>query len=35
LTVERKAQDILLEKLNWNISVIQLKWMTCLLFVDW
>jgi len=33
--VERKAQDILIEKLQWNISIIKLPWMKDLLFADW
>ena len=35
LIVERKAQDVLLEKLNWNIAVIQLPWISKLLFTEW
>ncbi len=35
LIVERKPQDILLEKLNWNISVIKFPWKKDLLMVDW
>ncbi|MBL7966284.1 MAG: hypothetical protein JNK09_04745 [Prolixibacteraceae bacterium] len=35
LYVERKAQDILLESLEWNISIVKLPWMTELLFVEW
>ena len=35
LIVERKAQDVLLEKLNWNISIIKLVWKNELLFVEW
>jgi len=35
LIIERKTQDILLDKLGWNISVIKLKWLTEMLFVDW
>jgi hypothetical protein len=35
LIVERKAQDVLLEKLNWNISVIKLPWISNILFTEW
>ncbi len=35
LIVERKAQDILLEKLNWNISIVKFLWNKELLFVEW
>lgn len=35
LIVERKAQDLLLAKLNWSISVIKLSWLEPLLFVEW
>ncbi|MCY1718973.1 contractile injection system tape measure protein [Prolixibacteraceae bacterium Z1-6] len=35
LIVERKVQDILLDKLQWNISLIKLPWKDDLLFVEW
>lgn len=35
LIVERKAQDVLLEKLNWNISIVKFPWNKELLFVEW
>jgi hypothetical protein len=35
LIVERKAQDILLESLQWNISIVKLPWKDDLLFVEW
>lgn len=35
LLVERKTQDILLERINWNISVVKLPWMKHLLHVEW
>ena len=35
LIIERKAQDILLNKLQWNISIVKLPWFTDLLFVEW
>ena len=35
LIVERKAQDILLERLSWNIAVIKLPWISNILFTEW
>lgn len=35
LTVEQKAFDILLEKLPWGFSTIQLPWMNNIISVDW
>jgi hypothetical protein len=35
LTIERKAQDILLEKLNYPISIIKLPWKKERLHVEW
>ncbi|MFV0591127.1 MAG: contractile injection system tape measure protein [Draconibacterium sp.] len=35
LIVERKAQDILLDKLPWGVSIIKLPWRGQLLFVEW
>ncbi len=35
LIVERKVQDILLDKLQWNISIVKLPWKDDLLFVEW
>lgn len=35
LIVERKAQDVLLDKLNWNISLVKVPWRKELLFVEW
>ena len=35
LMVERKAQDVLLENLQWNISVVKMPWSKKLLFVEW
>jgi len=35
LYVERKAQDVLLDKLQWNISIVKLPWMNDLLYVEW
>ncbi len=35
LTVERKTQDILLEKLAWGISLVKLPWKEKFIFVNW
>ncbi|CAL2082337.1 conserved hypothetical protein [Tenacibaculum sp. 190524A05c] len=35
ITIERKTQDILLDKLPWNYSLCKLPWMKTLLFTDW
>jgi len=35
LIVERKAQDVLLENLQWNISVVKMPWSKSMLFVEW
>lgn len=35
LIVERKAQDVLLERINWNIAVIKLPWIEKILFTEW
>lgn len=35
LIVERKAQDILLDKLNWSISVVKIPWIDALIYVEW
>jgi len=35
LNVERKAFDILLDKLPWSISVVKLPWMNDFIFVEW
>lgn len=35
LIVERKAQDILLEKLNWSLSLVKIPFRKELLFIDW
>lgn len=35
LVFDRKAQDILLEKLPWNLGVVKVDWMKDLLFVEW
>lgn len=35
LIVERRTQDILLDNLSWNLSLVQLPWIKELIFVDW
>lgn len=35
LYVEQKAQDILLDKLPWNLSLVKLPWMKEMLRVEW
>ncbi len=35
LTVERKTQDILLEKLGWGIGFVKLRWQDQFIFINW
>lgn len=35
LTIERKAQDILLDKLAWGIGLFKLPWQEKFIFVNW
>ncbi len=35
LTVERKTQDILLEKLGWGIGFVKLPWHEQFIFINW
>ena len=35
LNVERKTQDILLDKLTWGISFVKLPWQKKFIFVNW
>ncbi len=35
LTVERKAFDVLLDKLPWGFSAVRLPWMESVLHVNW
>lgn len=35
LQVDKKAQDVLLERIPWGFSVIRLPWMKDMLFVEW
>lgn len=33
--IERKTQDILLDKLSWNLSIIKLAWKKRIIYVNW
>lgn len=35
LTIERKTQDLLLEKIPWNINIIKIPWMEKLIYTQW
>ncbi|AOC97065.1 hypothetical protein BB050_03987 [Flavobacterium anhuiense] len=35
ITMDRKTQDILLDKLNWNLSIIKLAWKKRIIYVNW
>ncbi|WGH74154.1 contractile injection system tape measure protein [Tenacibaculum tangerinum] len=35
IIVESKTQDILLQKLHWNISMIKLPWIPSIVFIEW
>ncbi|WP_348799264.1 contractile injection system tape measure protein [Flavobacterium adhaerens] len=35
LSVEKKTQDILLNKIPWNISVVKIPWIEKLIYTDW
>jgi len=35
LNVERRAHDLLLEQIPWNISIVRLPWMARPLFIEW
>ncbi|WP_299260781.1 contractile injection system tape measure protein [uncultured Aquimarina sp.] len=35
IIVARKTQDILLEKLPWNLTIIKFPWVNRLIFVEW
>lgn len=35
ILVERKTQDILLDKIPWNLGVVKLAWKNKVIFVDW
>jgi hypothetical protein len=35
LTIEKRAQDILLDRLPWGVGVIRMPWMKKMLYVNW
>ncbi len=35
LVFDRKAQDILLDKLPWNLGIVKIDWREDLLFIEW
>ena len=35
LTIERRAQDVLLARLPWGCGVVALPWLTDRMFVRW
>ncbi len=35
LQIERKSQDLLLDRLPWSISVVKLPWMEGMMMVEW
>ncbi|MEZ0128446.1 contractile injection system tape measure protein [Flavobacterium sp. LBUM151] len=35
ILVERKTQDILLDKIPWNLGIVKLAWKNKVIFVDW
>ncbi|MDI1257359.1 MAG: contractile injection system tape measure protein [Flavobacterium sp.] len=35
LTVERKTQDILLDKLSWGLGLVKLSWHETFIYVNW
>ncbi len=35
ILVERKTQDILLDKISWNLGVVKLAWKNKVIFVEW
>lgn len=35
ILVERKTQDILLDKISWNLGIVKLVWKNKVIFVDW
>ncbi len=35
IIVERKAQDVLLDNIPWNIHLIKLPWHKKVVFVEW
>jgi len=35
ITMERKTQDVLLDKLSWNLSIVKLAWKKRIIYVNW
>jgi hypothetical protein len=35
IVVERKTQDVLLDNLSWNISIVKLAWQKRIIYIDW
>ena len=35
LFIERKTQDILLDKIPWNISIVKIPWIDKLMYTQW
>jgi hypothetical protein len=35
IIIERKTQDILLDNLSWNISIVKLAWKKRIIYTDW
>lgn len=35
LTIERKTQDILLDKIPWNISIVKIPWIEKIMYTEW
>jgi hypothetical protein len=35
LTIERKTQDLLLEKIPWNINIVKIPWIEKLIYTQW
>lgn len=35
IIIERKTQDVLLDKLSWNLSIIKLAWKKRIIYVNW
>ncbi|WP_163397779.1 contractile injection system tape measure protein [Flavobacterium fluviatile] len=35
IVIERKTQDVLLDILSWNLSIIKLAWKTKIIYVNW
>lgn len=35
ILIERKTQDVLLDKLSWNLSIVKLAWKKRIIYVNW